>query len=161
MYICNFSFDCIDLLHYTHFVKLRPVSGTMGWSVRTRKIGAQALGYFCICIFFVLTTQIVYMYYETIIPSAWEKKNYTHFLFHVTIGNWIAVNIYFNFIMACTTSPGLAKEYQHLATQYPTCKKCSMNKPPRTRHCRWCDTCVLKYDHHCPCKQHFENSSLL
>ncbi|UJR10579.1 hypothetical protein I4U23_014778 [Adineta vaga] len=52
--------------------------------------------------------------------------------------------------MACFTSPGLAKNYQHLARQYPLCKKCSFNKPPRTHHCRWCNACVLRFDHHCP-----------
>jgi palmitoyltransferase len=123
----------------------------MEWSVRTRKIAARSVGYFCIGIFFLLTTYIVYVYYTTL-----KRKKYKKFLFHIIFGNWIAINIYFNYIMAWLSSPGLAKYYQNLATRYPMCKKCSMKKPPRTHHCRWCDLCILKFDHHCPCKQ-FKN----
>ena len=124
----------------------------MAWSVQTRKIAALSVGYLCIFVFFSLTTYIVYVYYTTIAPSVLEKKEYKKFLFHIIFGNWLAINIYFNFIMAWLISPGRAKDYQNLATQYPACKKCSMNKPPRTHHCGWCDLCILKFDHHCPCE---------
>lgn len=30
------------------------------------------------------------------------------------------------------------------------CQKCSMPKPERAHHCRVCDRCILKMDHHCP-----------
>ncbi|KIK54035.1 hypothetical protein GYMLUDRAFT_177969 [Collybiopsis luxurians FD-317 M1] len=30
------------------------------------------------------------------------------------------------------------------------CRKCGGQKPERTHHCRICNRCVLKYDHHCP-----------
>ncbi|KIM80330.1 hypothetical protein PILCRDRAFT_97949 [Piloderma croceum F 1598] len=30
------------------------------------------------------------------------------------------------------------------------CRKCGQLKPERTHHCRICNHCVLKYDHHCP-----------
>ena len=30
------------------------------------------------------------------------------------------------------------------------CKKCDIERPPRTHHCKVCKRCVLEYDHHCP-----------
>ncbi|KAG1856741.1 DHHC palmitoyltransferase-domain-containing protein [Suillus subluteus] len=45
-----------------------------------------------------------------------------------------------------STTPVLAPEYRF-------CNKDKIVKPPRTHHCRACGTCVLKYDHHCPCQQ--------
>lgn len=30
------------------------------------------------------------------------------------------------------------------------CKKCSNHRPPRAHHCKICQKCVLKMDHHCP-----------
>jgi palmitoyltransferase len=125
----------------------------MVWSVRTRKILASSVGYFCIFVFFSLTIYIVYVYYTTIAPSVFKRKEYKKFFFHILFGNWLAINVYFNYIMAWLSSPGLSKNYQNLATQYPVCKKCLTNKPPRTHHCSWCDKCILKFDHHCPCKE--------
>jgi palmitoyltransferase len=29
------------------------------------------------------------------------------------------------------------------------CTKCQCHKPPRTHHCRHCDRCILRMDHHC------------
>jgi palmitoyltransferase len=127
----------------------------MQWNGRTRKIIANSIGYFCIFLFFSLTTYIVYTFYSTIAPTVLEEKNYEKFIFHFIFGNWIAINIYFNYTMAWLTSPGLSKNYQSLARQHPICKKCSLNKPRGTHHCGWCDLCVLKFDHHCPCKKTF------
>lgn len=39
-----------------------------------------------------------------------------------------------------------------LLPQYRYCEKDELVKPYRAHHCRLCGTCVLKYDHHCPCK---------
>ena len=30
------------------------------------------------------------------------------------------------------------------------CEKCGSYKPPRAHHCRECNRCIVKMDHHCP-----------
>lgn len=34
--------------------------------------------------------------------------------------------------------------------QHRYCQPCGIIKPPRAHHCRTCDKCVLRFDHHCP-----------
>ncbi|KAJ7472632.1 DHHC palmitoyltransferase-domain-containing protein [Mycena latifolia] len=49
------------------------------------------------------------------------------------------------------TGRGVAEAVVVARAAVTKCRRCGQQKPERTHHCRICNRCVLKYDHHCPC----------
>ena len=39
--------------------------------------------------------------------------------------------------------------YQASIYQSRPCSTCSIIRPPLSSHCKYCNTCVMNYDHHC------------
>ncbi|KAK0469401.1 DHHC palmitoyltransferase-domain-containing protein [Desarmillaria tabescens] len=81
----------------------------------------------------------------------------------------VAVNMWTHYWWVCTVPPGFvdgdvspirglwAAKRKRVGVNARTtkagltkCSKCAMMRPERAHHCRICNKCVLKYDHHCP-----------
>lgn len=58
--------------------------------------------------------------------------------------------VWFTYVLAIAVRPGYAMGEIVPGAQYVKCAKCGLPKPERAHHCRVCNRCVLRMDHHCP-----------
>ncbi|XP_040174929.1 palmitoyltransferase ZDHHC6 [Anopheles arabiensis] len=80
--------------------------------------------------------------------SLWALINQTVFVL-------LSLGTGFYFVMASLTGPGYLRlkwrpAHHSADEQLQFCIVCGGYKAPRSHHCRKCDRCVIKMDHHCP-----------
>ena len=59
------------------------------------------------------------------------------------------------FLIVVFSNPGKLEDIlnlipQNLIEKLPLCSECNLPKPNRTHHCKFCNKCHLRMDHHCP-----------
>lgn len=58
--------------------------------------------------------------------------------------------VWITYAFAVFTSPGYTDGTTVPGAKYVECNKCKLPKPERAHHCKTCNRCVLRMDHHCP-----------
>lgn len=114
----------------------------------------QVVEKLCVAITIVLVYENALVFYQHLFPYWWFHGFYRQFFFHLIVGHWLVINTIVHYYLAITKSPGFVVDLKkELSTQetlsYKKCLKCGVLRPPRAHHCKVCQKCVVRYDHHC------------
>ncbi|KAH9886691.1 DHHC palmitoyltransferase-domain-containing protein [Cubamyces lactineus] len=110
----------------------------------------------------IITASIIWVTYAWVTRLIHQTE--FHPFIHLTLAITIGLCAY-NFFRAITLDPGTCPKpsndaelktiIEELASQgrlngQTFCIQCMARKPLRSKHCRICDRCVARHDHHCP-----------
>lgn len=108
----------------------------------------------CVIITIILVYENALVFYQHLFPYWWSHGIYYRFFLNIIIGHWLLINTVVHYYLAISTYPGfIMKTEKEDETVYSKCSKCLVMRPPRAHHCKVCQKCVLRYDHHCKCNE--------
>jgi hypothetical protein len=110
----------------------------------------------CIVITIILIYENALVFYQHLFPYWWSHGLYQRFFFHLIVGHWLLINTAMHYYLAITISPGFVADLKKESSaqgelSYTNCLKCNVMRPSRAHHCKVCQKCVVRYDHHCKC----------
>lgn len=108
----------------------------------------KVLDKICGIVAVIKTTWIVLFFFTVQIPFEYERNDVFPYTFlRLFCGLWLTYSISYHYWKARIAKPiRLPKK----TPDGPNCSFCSASKPLLTSHCRTCNTCIYRRDHHCP-----------
>ncbi len=102
------------------------------------------------CVLFPYICLVYYIECYVISPAFLEFGSGIHTTLCI-IATYALANVLFNAYstMFCNPSVASLMLVQQANTDWSYCLKCESVRPPRAHHCRRCDICIIRFDHHC------------
>jgi len=91
--------------------------------------------------------------YLVVMPVSFDEDSWLG-LVHTAVSVFIAANVLGNLYMIISSELVGQLETSKIVTAVPNsdwrfCSECQKSFPPRSFHCKSCNTCTIKRDHHC------------
>lgn len=77
------------------------------------------------------------------------KMSLAKHIMHVILSTYCFVNIVGNMMMSILTDTSLKNLSISIKDKYDFCEHCNKYRPEYAWHCKTCNVCILKRDHHC------------
>lgn len=105
----------------------------------------------CLFIFVILTPSIFLFEMFFVLPSLAETFQLPRgrIVIHIIISVFFFINVSGNMAMSILTDSTCKVISNNINNGWVFCEFCEENRPARSFHCKKCNKCVLKRDHHC------------
>jgi palmitoyltransferase len=105
----------------------------------------------CFGLVFFLTPGFYVFHLTLVRPHLVEmyKMGTAKHLFHICLSTFLFINVCGNMFMALFTDTSSKFIKSNLKEGYRYCEMCKKKQPPKSFHCRTCNVCILRRDHHC------------
>lgn len=107
-------------------------------------------------IFYIISSLIILEYESYFLLNKWTYEE----SFHRILGAILYLTGFIFFLICSLTNPGiitnenskiheLSSPYDGIMFEKRICSTCNIQKPARSKHCKFCSFCVARFDHHC------------
>ncbi len=118
------------------------------------KVVRQIVEKLCVIVTIILVYENALVFYQHLFPFWWSHGFYQRFFVNLIVGHWLLINTVRHYYLSITKSPGFVADLKKELSKedelnYTKCSKCNIMRPPRAHHCKICQKCVIRFDHHC------------